>query len=50
MKKKIKRIFHEQSFYPNWLIGIWINPIYIGRKGLLKGFKKFSLSSFVLKR
>ena len=29
-------------FYPSWLFGIWINPYFIIRRGLLKGVKQIS--------
>ena len=46
MKKILKKIYNEEAFYPSWLIGIWINPVFIVRRGLLNGVKNIS-SKFV---
>ena len=46
MKKILRKINYEESFYPSWLIGIWINPAFIIRRGLLNGVKNIS-SKFI---
>jgi len=46
MKKKLKKIYIKESFYPSWLIGIWINPAFIVRRGILRGIKNIS-SKFI---
>lgn len=40
MKEIIKKIYIKESFYPSWFLGIWINPTFIVRRGILKGIKK----------
>ena len=42
MKNIIKNIYSKESFYPSWLIGIWINPAFIVRRGLLNRVKDIS--------
>ena len=42
MKNILKNIYIKESFYPGWLLGIWINPAFIVRRGLLKGVKVIS--------
>jgi SAM-dependent methyltransferase len=46
MNKTLKKIYFKESFYPSWLLGIWINPVFIVRRGLLKGVQKIS-SQFI---
>jgi ubiquinone/menaquinone biosynthesis C-methylase UbiE len=46
MRKFFKKIYKIESFYPSWLIGIWINPAFIVRRGILKGVKNIS-SKFI---
>ena len=38
----LRSIWHRESFHPTYLLGIWINPFFIIRMGLLKGVKKIS--------
>lgn len=44
MKQVLKRVWREESFSPSFVIGIWINPLFIIRRGLLKGVKDISAS------
>lgn len=41
MKNKIKQIFKKEQFNPS-LLGIFINPFYLARKGLFQAIKGFS--------
>jgi SAM-dependent methyltransferase len=41
MKSRIKKIIHDEQFYPSNL-GLLVNPFYFVRKGLVENFKKFS--------
>ena len=38
----LKLLWYKELFYPTYLLGIWINPFFIIRSGLLKGVKKIS--------
>tara|TARA_B100000787_G_scaffold169621_1_gene161397 strand:+ start:1345 stop:2070 length:726 start_codon:yes stop_codon:yes gene_type:complete len=42
MKTWIKLILKKEYFYPSFFIGIWINPFFIIRRGLMKGVQKIS--------
>lgn len=42
MKSWLKKIYHSESFYPTYLIGIWINPFFIIRRGLIKGVREIA--------
>ena len=42
MKKILKKKYNDEYFYPSWLIGIWINPVFIIRRGLLNGVKNIA--------
>ena len=41
-----RKLYRHEDFYPSWLIGIWINPAFIIRRGLLNGVKSIS-SKFI---
>ena len=43
MKVYLNYLWKKQSFFPSILLGIWINPFYIIRKGLLDGVREISL-------
>ena len=38
----IRAIFDNESFNPSYFLGIWINPYFIIRKGLIRGVRKIS--------
>lgn len=38
----IRSIFDNESFNPSYFLGIWINPYFIIRKGLIRGVRKIS--------
>ena len=40
MKTILKNIYIKQQFEPDWALGIWINPYFIIRRGLLTGIYK----------
>ncbi len=42
MRRLFKNLYRHEDFYPSWLIGIWINPTFIIRRGLLVGVKDIS--------
>ena len=42
MKNILKNIYIKQQFEPDWAFGIWINPYFIIRRGLLKGIYKIA--------
>jgi SAM-dependent methyltransferase len=42
MKKQMKKIYFHEYFYPSWFLGIWINPVFIIRRGLLNGVKNIA--------
>lgn len=46
MKEILKKIYKRESFYPSLLMGVWINPAFIVRRGILKGIKNIS-SKFI---
>ena len=46
MKTILRAIYDKQAFYPDWLIGIWINPFFIVRRGLIRGVRLIA-STFV---
>lgn len=37
MKSLLRNIYLQQQFKPNYLLGIWINPYFIIRRGLFEG-------------
>lgn len=39
-KAWLRSLYYKEAFYPSYLIGIWINPAFINRRGLLKGVRK----------
>lgn len=43
-KQVLKRVWRKEAFSPSFVIGIWINPLFIIRRGLLKGVKDISAS------
>tara|TARA_B100001059_G_C17822861_1_gene579416 strand:+ start:1298 stop:2026 length:729 start_codon:yes stop_codon:yes gene_type:complete len=38
----LRSVWQRESFHPTYFLGIWINPFFIIRMGLLKGVKKIS--------
>ena len=44
MKATVKKIYYREQFYPSYMLGIWINPCFIIRRGLINGVRE--LSSF----
>lgn len=40
MKTWLRKIYQEESFYPTWFIGVWINPCFIIRRALVKQIQK----------
>ena len=42
MKLFLRTIWNQEAYYPSFLIGIWINPFFIIRRGLIKGVRKIS--------
>ena len=40
----LKKIYRREQFYPSYILGIWINPVFIIRRGLIDGVRE--LSSF----
>ena len=42
MKSFLKRIWQKEAYDPSYLIGIWINPVFIIRKGLMDGIHDIS--------
>ena len=42
MKHIFNRLWKKESFSPSFIIGIWINPYFIIRKGLIKGVRNIS--------
>jgi ubiquinone/menaquinone biosynthesis C-methylase UbiE len=42
MKSFLKNIWRKESFSPSYLLGLWINPVFIIRKGLINGIKEIS--------
>lgn len=42
MKNFLKSIIDRESFFPSYVIGIWINPFFISRRGLSDGIVRFS--------
>jgi SAM-dependent methyltransferase len=42
MKTKLKQLFEKEQFYPS-LLGLFINPFYFARKGLVENIESFSL-------
>lgn len=40
----LKKIYNREQFYPSYILGIWINPDFIIRRGLINGVRE--LSSF----
>lgn len=43
MKVWIKKLYDQESFYPTWLIGVWINPCFIIRRALVDNVKNISI-------
>ena len=43
MKAYLNYLWKRESFFPSYLLGIWINPFYIIRKGLLDGVREITL-------
>ena len=44
MKATLEKIYKREQFYPSYMLGIWINPGFIIRRGLINGVRE--LSSF----
>lgn len=42
MKQLIKNYYMKQQFFPSQLLGVWLNPYFLIRRGLLKGIIKIS--------
>lgn len=42
MKSFLKKIWNKEQFYPSFILGIWINPIFILRRGLMNGVLEIS--------
>jgi len=42
MKSFLKKIWNKEQFYPSFILGIWINPIFILRRGLMNGVRDIS--------
>ena len=42
MKTKLKQLFEKEQFYPS-LLGLFINPFYFARQGLVENIERFSL-------
>jgi ubiquinone/menaquinone biosynthesis C-methylase UbiE len=38
----LKKIWNKEQFHPSFFLGIWINPSFITRRGLLKGVREIS--------
>ncbi len=38
----LRTIWRREAFYPSYLIGIWINPSFIIRRGLIDGLREIS--------
>jgi len=46
MKSWLIAMYNKEMFFPGWLIGVWINPFFIIRRGVFRGVKNIS-SCFV---
>lgn len=44
MKSFLKKIWAEEQFNPSYMLGIWINPVFIIRRGLINGIREMSLA------
>ncbi len=44
MLEFLKSIWRRQTFYPSYMIGIWINPSFIIRRGLMDGLQEIAQS------
>jgi len=42
VKAWLKSVWNKETFYPSYSIGIWINPHFINRRGLIKGVREIS--------
>lgn len=42
MFKYLKLIYDRQYFFPDWFIGVWINPFFIIRRRIILGIKELS--------
>ena len=42
MIAKLKTIYRKEQFYPTYILGIWINPLFIIRRGLINGVRELS--------
>ena len=42
LKAKLAQTLRNEEFCPSWLLGIWINPFFIIRKGLFNGVRQTS--------
>ena len=42
MKEFLKNIGRRQVFHPSYFLGIWINPFFIIRRGLIDGVREIS--------
>ena len=42
MKSFLKKIWNKEQFYPSVILGIWINPAFIVRRGLINGVREIS--------
>ncbi len=45
MINTLKKIYKKEQFYPSYILGIWIHPLFIIRRGLINGIRE--ISSFV---
>lgn len=42
MKKQLRDIWDRQAFFPSYLLGMWINPFFIIRRGLLDRIRQIA--------
>jgi hypothetical protein len=42
MKNFLKNLWRRETFNPSYMLGIWINPFFIIRKGLINGVIEIS--------
>lgn len=47
MKSTLRKIWEREQFYPSYFLGIWVNPFFIIRRGLISGVRE--ISSHILK-
>ncbi|MDA9985685.1 class I SAM-dependent methyltransferase [Alphaproteobacteria bacterium] len=38
----LKKMYRKEQFFPSYILGIWINPVFIVRRGLISGVKEIS--------